>query len=200
MEELPPFEEPYPWFVRWYDAARATEMPDPNAIALATADADGHPSVRMVLLKGHAPDGFVFYTNLESRKGRELRANPRAAFTMWWRQLERQIRVAGPVRPVTDERADAYFGSRARGSQIGAWASQQSRPLADRAELLDEIEEVRERFGAEEDVPRPSFWSGFELQPLRYEFWTAGAHRLHDRWEFVRDALDAPWIVRRLYP
>jgi pyridoxamine 5'-phosphate oxidase len=200
MEERPPFEEPYPWFVRWYDAARAAEMPDPNAIALATADADGRPSVRMVLLKEHAPGGFVFYTNLESRKGRELRENPHASFTMWWRELERQIRVEGPVRPVDPGRADAYFASRARGSQIGAWASQQSRPLSARARLLDEIEEVRDRFGADEDVPRPEFWSGFELRPLRYEFWSAGAHRLHDRWEFVRDELDDDWTVRRLYP
>lgn len=191
-------ENPFTLFAEIFEQAAATGMVEPNAMALATADSAGHPSVRMVLLKGFDDDGFVFYTNLESRKARELQANPHAALCFYWQAIGRQIRVEGPVTPVSDAEADEYFASRARGSQIGAWASRQSTELSGREELLEKVRQTEERFhGA--DVPRPPFWSGFRLRPARIEFWTAGEFRLHDRLIFDRQE-NGEWQVMRFYP
>jgi pyridoxamine 5'-phosphate oxidase len=189
--------DPIPLFAQWLRDAEASEPVDPNAMALATVDADGLPNVRMILLKGFDAEGFVFYTNLESAKGRELIANPKAALCFYWKSLDRQVRVRGPVAAVTAAEADAYFATRARQSRIGAWASRQSRPLAERAELERSVAAFAEKFGAGE-IPRPEHWSGFRLAPVEIEFWRAGAFRLHDRVRFRRDA--GRWVRDRLYP
>jgi pyridoxamine 5'-phosphate oxidase len=172
---------------------------DPNAMALATVDADGLPDARMVLLKGIDARGIVFYSNEESAKGRQLAAAPRAAALFHWKSLRRQIRLRGPVTLVSDEEADAYFSSRPRASRIGAWASAQSRPLESRLALEASIARYVVKFGVGE-VPRPPYWRGFRLAPLAVEFWRDGAFRLHDRIAFARAALDAPWRRERLYP
>ncbi len=172
---------------------------EPNAMALATADADGRPSVRMVLLKGVDPDGFAFYTNLESRKAGELVRNPRAALCIHWKPLEVQIRVEGDVVRVSDSEADAYFATRPRGSQIGAWSSMQSRPLSSFAELERRVAEVEERF-AGGPVTRPPFWSGFRLIPSTIEFWSGRPSRLHEREVFTRESPESPWRSIHLYP
>lgn len=195
----PETDDPFEQFRRWFAEAEASEPNDPNAMTLATADADGRPSARIVLMKDFDARGFAFYTNTESQKGRNLEVNPFAALCFHWKSLRRQVRVEGPVASVSDADADAYFASRARGSRIGAWASQQSRPLADRPTLLAAVA----RFDAEhagDDVPRPSYWSGYRLMPLRIEFWHDGEFRLHDRFVFSRTADGAPWSVQRLYP
>jgi pyridoxamine 5'-phosphate oxidase len=172
-------------------------MPEPTALTLATVGADGQPSARMVLLKHADADGFVFYTNLESRKARELKANSRAAMCFHWAPLERQVRVEGRVKPVTDAEADAYFASRPRGSQLGAWASKQSSVLADPAELEKRVAELDKKY-AGANVPRPPFWSGFRLVPSVIEIWHGKPSRLHERQLFERDG--AGWRVTRLYP
>ena len=166
-------------------------------MALATADAQGRPSVRMVLLKGHDPRGFTFYTNLQSRKGGELEANPNAALLFHWKSLRRQVRVEGPVERVTGEEADAYFATRARDSQLGAWASDQSRPLDRRETFEARYQEARDRFEGS-DVPRPPHWSGLRVVPERIEFWNDRAHRLHERRLFVREG--GQWSETLLYP
>lgn len=190
-------EDPHSLFESWFAEARAAEPNDPEAMALATADADGRPSVRMVLLKGHDPRGFVFYTNLRSRKGEECAANPVAALLFHWKTLRRQVRVEGPIEPVTAEEADAYFASRGRDSQLGAWASEQSRPLPNREAFESRYQEMRTRFQGG-DVPRPPHWSGFRVAPDRVEFWSDRPHRLHERRLFVRDS--GGWREGLLYP
>ena len=169
---------------------------DPNAMVLSTVDNQGRPSSRVVLLKGLDERGFVFYTNFQSRKGRELLAHPEACLNFHWRELGKQVRSAGPVHQVSDAEADAYFASRHRGSQIGAWASQQSRTLAQRHDLEAAIAEIEARFP--DEVPRPPHWSGFRLVPRYYEFWVAGEFRLHDR--TLYEPSDDGWQIRKLYP
>lgn len=188
--------DPFPCFHAWFAAAQAAEPNDPNAMALATATAQGVPSVRMVLLKGVADGAFVFYTNAESRKGQELRANPQAALCLHWKSIRRQVRIAGPIHEVTAEQADQYFHSRSRQSQIGAVASQQSRPLQDRAMLDAAAAKLEQRYPGE--IPRPTQWTGFAVRAERIEFWRDGAHRLHDRMLYTRTANG--WDRQRLYP
>lgn len=196
--------EPFSLFETWLEDAGRHEPNDPNAMALATVDASGHPDVRMVLLKGvddavHPDRGFVFFTNYESAKGRELLANPFAALEFHWKSLRRQVRVRGPVTLTTSEEADAYFATRPRSSQIGAWASQQSRPLESRFALEKAVATYAAKFhiGA---VPRPPYWSGFRVTPLEIEFWHSRLSRLHERIVFRRGSGDGDWLKTRLYP
>lgn len=204
-EEMAAFGEsdPFALFDAWMGEAAEAEVNDPNAVALATVAPDGMPSARMVLLKGVDARGFVFYTNLESRKGRELAETPKAALLFHWKSLRRQVRVQGPVQPVAAEEADAYFASRPRASRIGAWASAQSRPLESRFALERKVAEYTAKFNVGE-IPRPPHWSGFRVLPERIEFWRDGAFRLHDRFVFERagGAGDgaAAWSIARLYP
>jgi pyridoxamine 5'-phosphate oxidase len=176
---LPTMTDPFALFDEWFASARANEVNDPNAMSLATADASGHPSVRMVLLKGHGPEGFIFYTNVESSKGRELQENPFAALLFHWKTLRRQVRIKGRVEHVAEATADAYFATRSRDSQLGAWASDQSRPLERRQIFEARYEEMKQRFEGQ-PVPRPPFWGGFRVVPVTVEFWEDRPHRLHD--------------------
>jgi len=189
--------DPFELFRTWYDEARETEINDSNAMALATADAEGWPSVRMVLLKGFDPRGFVFYTNQEGRKAGDLAANPNAALLFHWKSLRRQVRIEGAVSQVTNEEADAYFASRSRDSQLGAWASDQSRPLDARETFEARFEEMQRRFEGT-PVPRPPHWGGYRVSPERIEFWVDRAHRLHERRLFTRDG--EGWREGLLYP
>jgi len=194
---IEPTAEPIDLFQAWFAEARETEPNDANAMALASVGADGMPSVRMVLLKGADADGFVFYTNFESRKGVELLARPQAALCFHWKSLRRQVRIEGTVETVTDAEADAYFASRARGSQIGAWASHQSRPMAGKAELLKRVGVFTAKFAVGK-VGRPPHWSGFRLVPRGFEFWKDGQFRLHDRLVYRREG--QRWRTEVLYP
>ncbi len=190
--------DPFALFDAWYAEARASEPNDSNAMALATADAEGRPSVRMVLLKGHGRDGFVFYTNREGRKAGELAANPHAALLFHWKSLRRQIRIEGAVTLASDAESDAYFATRSRDSQLGAWASDQSRPLDARATFEARFAAMETRF-AGQDVPRPPFWGGYRVVPERIEFWQDRAHRLHERRLFLPDGAGG-WSEGLLYP
>jgi pyridoxamine 5'-phosphate oxidase len=189
--------DPFLLFDEWLANARASEPNDPEAMALATADAACNPSVRMVLLKSHGPGGFVFYTNDESAKGEQLAANPRAALLFHWKSLRRQVRIEGTVERAPITQADAYFASRSRDSQLGAWASDQSRPLESCALFEARYDEIRWRYDGR-DVPRPPHWGGYRVVPERIEFWSDRPHRLHERRLFVRDG--EGWREGLLYP
>jgi pyridoxamine 5'-phosphate oxidase len=190
--------DPLALFDQWLAEARASEPKDPEAMALATVGTEGQPSVRMVLLKGHGPDGFVFYTNEQSTKGEQLSANPRAALLFHWKSLRRQVRIEGTVERVASAEADAYFASRARDSQLGAWASDQSRPLNRRETFEQRFEDVKRRFDGQ-DVRRPPHWGGYRVVPDRIEFWSDRPHRLHERRVF-RAQNDGSWDEGLLYP
>ena len=189
--------DPFQLFADWFEEARASESNDPEAVALATATPDGRPSVRTVLMKGHGPDGFTFYTNLDSRKGAELAANAHAALLFHWKSLRRQVRIEGPVELVEDAEADAYFATRSRDSQLGAWASYQSRPLDARSTFERRYDDMSRRFEGE-TVPRPPRWGGFRLKPGLFEFWTDRPHRLHERRVFT--PMPGGWREGLLYP
>jgi pyridoxamine 5'-phosphate oxidase len=189
--------DPFALFDAWLSQARSSEPNDPEAMALATADADGRPSVRMVLLKARGPDGFTFYTNQGSRKGAEIAANPNVALLLHWKSLRRQVRIEGVAHPVEDAAADAYFATRSRDSQLGAWASDQSRALTDRAAFERRYEEMRAKFEGIA-VPRPPYWSGYTVVPERFEFWSDRPHRLHERRLF--ELTGGGWTEGLLYP
>ena len=192
-------EEPFALFAAWFSEATKSEPNDPNGMALATVDSDGLPDLRMVLMKGFDADGFVFYSHIASAKGRELAANPKAALLFHWKSLRRQVRVRGPVSQVGEAEADAYFATRPKQAQIGAWASKQSQPLESRFAFEQAIALVAAKHIIGE-VPRPPGWSGWRITPLRFEFWHDRPFRLHDRIEFSRGAPGAPWSKTRLYP
>jgi pyridoxamine 5'-phosphate oxidase len=189
-------DHPIEQFREWYERA-AQEVPLADAMTLATVDSEGSPDARMVLLKGFGPDGFRFFTNLESAKSRQVRAAPRAALILYWRELDRQVRIRGTVEKLPAEDDDAYFATRPTEARIGAWASPQSEPLQDREALDDRVREVTERFAGTE-VPRPEFWGGYILRPERIEFWQGQAARLHDRFVYIREGED--WSIQRLAP
>lgn len=190
---------PVTLFTQWLDAAkREPGISEPTAMTLATVDAHGQPRARIVLLKGADETGFTFYTNHESAKGRELLAHPQAALLFYWMPLKRQVRIEGSVQAVSEQEADAYFATRERGSQIGAWASQQSQPLDAMATLTERVGKYEAQFKGI-DVPRPPTWSGFRLHPARYEFWSEGAYRLHTRDIYTRD-VNGEWALTHLYP
>ena len=192
--------DPFSVFEDWFAEAQLKEPNDPHAMALASVDADGVPDVRMVLLNARDHRGFCFFTNFESDKGTQLLADPNAAFVMHWKSLRRQVRVRGAVEVVADGEADAYFSSRSRASQIGAHASKQSRPLANRYALLERVETLNKSFRVDEPVNRPAHWSGFRVIPKTIEFWKDGANRLHDRVRFTRQFPNGDWSRQRLYP
>jgi pyridoxamine 5'-phosphate oxidase len=191
--------EPFELFASWFEEAKKSEPNDPDAMALATADDDGLPDVRMVLLKEATAAGFVFYSNAQSAKGQELKANPKAAAVLHWKSLRRQVRLRGAVESVSEADADAYFASRALQSRIGAWASQQSRPLESRFALEAAVAKYVAKFGFGQ-IPRPSYWVGYRILPAYLEFWSEGAFRLHDRIAFRRDDINGGWRKERLYP
>ncbi len=199
MSKFVPFSEPFEWFDSWFAEAEKDEPENHNAVAVATSTADGRPSVRMVLLKDHSEQGFVFYTNFESRKGEELLSNMNAAMLFHWKSSNRQIRIEGRVKKVSDEEADAYFEGRPRLSQIGSWASAQSRPLEGRLEFEALIAKYTAKFGVG-SVPRPPQWSGFRVIPDSFEFWEDRQFRLHDRQQFIVDEGRSGWKKQTLFP
>ena len=200
IEEVFTSKDPFELFAEWMSAAEASEINDPTAVAVASVDDQGMPNVRMVLLKDVSQGGFVFYTNLQSCKGQELLSNKKAALCFHWKTIRRQVRVRGIVEQVTEADADAYFASRAKDSQIGAWASQQSRPLKGRFELEKEAAKFAAKYALKK-VERPPYWSGFRVLPLEIEFWRNRPFRLHDRLVFRRDNTDkSEWVSQRLFP
>jgi pyridoxamine 5'-phosphate oxidase len=192
-------QDPFVQFARWFEEAKTSEPNDANAMALATVDADGLPDARMVLLKGADAEGFVFYTNTESAKGRQLQSSGKAALLFHWKSLRRQVRARGSIERVSDAEADAYFATRARGSQVGAWASDQSRPLEDRFAFERRLADLGFKFGMD-PVPRPPHWTGYRLTPSSMEFWVDGPFRLHDRLAFNRESPQDRWSTTWLYP
>ena len=192
-------DDPIQLFKVWMDEAKKSEPNDPNALSLATSDKNNFPSLRMVLLKDFSQNGFVFYTNLNSQKGNELKENPKAAMCFHWKSLLRQIRISGRVTKVADEDADQYYNSRAYESRIGAWASKQSKILNDRDQLLDSIKEYKQMYNDEAKVPRPSHWSGWNLSPSSIEFWLDGDNRIHERLKYTIDK-NSKWIRSLLSP
>ncbi|MET3559729.1 pyridoxamine 5'-phosphate oxidase [Bartonella japonica] len=193
-------QKPFALFAKWLEEATVSEINDPNAMALATVDETGLPNVRMVLLKDYSPQGFVFYTNYESQKGQEILKSMKASLGFHWKSLRRQIRIRGIVKKVNIQEADAYFQSRPRGNQIGAWASKQSQPLENRFILEQAIAQYTMRY-AIGNIPRPPYWSGFRVQPLSIEFWRDRPFRLHDRLLFTRNSVEQnDWQIQKLYP
>jgi pyridoxamine 5'-phosphate oxidase len=186
-------------FERWFLEAQAADLKEPNAMTLSTVGADGRPSARVVLLKDVSDDGFVFYTNYLSRKGRDFRTNPFAALTLYWAELERQVRIEGRIGFVSREESEAYFRSRPRGSRIGAWVSKQSEDLTSREELEAKLKEVEARFAGTDDIPLPDYWGGYRVHPDSIEFWQGRENRLHDRIRYRREG-DGPWTMERLWP
>lgn len=190
---------PFHQFGKWFQEAMQAELPEPNAMTLATATTAGRPSARIVLLKGFDEKGFVFFTNYESRKGQEMLENPQAALVFFWQGLERQVRIEGRIAKVQSEESTAYFQSRPKGSQIGAWASPQSRSIGSRAELEANVQALEEKYALAEVLPRPEHWGGYVVQPDLIEFWQGRPSRLHDRIQYVRQA-DGTWKIERLAP
>ncbi len=199
VDIIAPNNDPYALFSLWLAEAEVSEINDPNAMCLATVDKDGYPDARMVLLKGLDSRGFAFFTNYESRKGRQILANPKATLCFHWKSLRRQVRITGDIERVSDAEADGYYNSRPKGSRIGAWASDQSRPLDSRATLVVKVAAVEAQYADTDIVPRPPHWSGFRVLPKRIEFWMDGEARLHDRYEFIPQQ-DGTWTSQRLYP
>ena len=192
-------DDPFELFKKWFDEAKKKEINDPNALALGTASKEGIPSVRMVLLKGFDKNGFVFYTNLNSQKGEELKKNPNASMCFHWKSLLRQIRIVGTLKLVDNKTADDYYNSRAYESRIGAWASKQSSFLGNRSELLENMEIFRKKYNDKENVPRPSHWSGWRLKPSSIEFWLDGENRIHERLKYISDENNI-WVKKLLSP
>jgi pyridoxamine 5'-phosphate oxidase len=197
LADREPFDDPFEWFDRWYERAKATELEYPNALTLATVSPSGQPRARTILLKEWDREGFVFYTNYRSAKGEDLGARPAASLQVYWHPFERQFRIEGGVERLDPEESDAYFATRSRRSQIGAWASSQSDPLESRDALLERFREYEGKFDGGE-VPRPNHWGGYRVVPDRFIFWRAGEHRLHERWAFVEE--EGGWHRTRLNP
>ena len=195
FEEL---DNPIDLFKKWFDKAQESEINDPNAVALGTADLDKQPSVRMVLLKGLSDEGFVFYTNFNSKKGNDLKNNQKASMCFHWKSLRRQVRIIGEVEKVSDREADDYYNSRSYGSRISAWASSQSQPMDNRDLLIQKIEDFKKKYPDENKVPRPPHWSGWRIKPIQIEFWLDGESRVHERLNYIKK--NEKWIKEILYP
>lgn len=197
-ENFTPPADPYNLFREWLSMAESSELNDPNAMCLATATPDGAPSARMVLLKGLDDQGFVFYTNMSSRKGEQIQHNDKAAICFHWKSLRKQVRVEGILEQVSDEEADKYYNTRHRSSRVGAWASKQSQPLGSYEELKNFVEKYEQEFAGIEDIPRPDYWTGFRLKPNYIEFWIDGDYRLHQRYLYIPS--QNGWDIQMLYP